>query len=744
MFKRLLFFLLGFVALSGLNAQSPKNRVITIPVTRNGILLREPWVGGMNAPQFSTGDLNNDGIDDLMVFDRYGNKVLTYLSNGDGTDSMFRYAPQFEALFPADLEQFALLRDYNKDRIPDIFTFSNAYAGVRVFKGSIRAGLLHFDLVCPVIQYTDSPYTTVAFVNNADIPAFADVNRDGYLDMLSYDIFGSSVAYYKNLTNLYPGDPAYDIDSFRFTQVTSCWGNFSQNIGSNSMSMNVTCKGGSGQTGTPPGLPRHAGNSIYNFEDPTYHTVDILNGNIGYNNLFYVQNCGDSSYANACVLDSLWPSCDVPMTIPSYPAAYGVDVNNDGLEDLLISPNQTTEELDVNNVLYYKNTGNPSCPYNLITDSFLVHNMLDFGTDSKGLFYDFDGDGLKDIVVGNYGYFQSAAPYISKLAYYRNTGTATQPAFTYQTDNIGGLSQYGLQGIDPAFGDMNGDGKPDMIVGDITGGLSYFQNSSTTGGSVFSSMTASQYFNLNVGANAAPFIYDLNGDSLPDLLVGRQDGGISYFWNFGTKTAPQFSMDSMNLYIGNINVTVSPNSVGYSQPYVFDSAGHLKLLVGSLSGKVFEFDVNTNNLRQGEFNLITSDFLQQPVGTKSTISVADINNDGELEYLVGNGSGGLEIFSDSAWNPGTSLGIAEIEKGPAQLRIYPNPAKDYFTCSVENVELVNPKVEVFNVLGEKLNVEANFLSPRLTVNSANLSNGFYIVKILDAGKAYLGKVLLQR
>jgi hypothetical protein len=657
---------------------------------------------------------------------------------------MFKYAPQFEALFPQDLQQFALLRDYNNDGIPDIFTFANAYAGARVFKGSIQYGLLHFDLVCSVIQYTDSPYTSVAFVNNADIPAFTDVNRDGYIDMLAYDVFGSSIGYYQNLANLYPGDPSYNIDSFKFTQVTSCWGNFSQNIGSNSMSLNVTCKGGNGQPVTPPNLPRHAGNSIYTFEDPTYRTTDILNGNIGYNNLFYVQNCGDSSYANACALDSLWPLCSVPMTIPSYPAAFGVDVNNDGLEDILISPNQTTEEQDVNNVIYYRNTGSLSCPYEMVEDSFLVHNMLDFGTESKGLFYDFDGDGLKDIIVGNYGYFQASAPYISKLAYYRNTGSATQPAFTYQTDDIGGVSQYGLQGVDPAFGDMNGDGKPDLIIGDITGNLSYFQNTSATGGSSFPSMTASQYFNLNVGANAAPFIYDLNGDSLPDLLVGRQDGGVSYFWNFGTKTAPQFSMDSMNLYLGNINVTVSPNSVGYAQPYVYGSAGHLKLFVGSLIGSVYVYDVNTDNLRSGNFNLITSNFLQQYAGAKSTISIADINNDGELEYLVGNARGGLDMYSDSAWDPGTSLGIAEVEKSPAQLRIYPNPAKDYFVCSMVNDEFVKPQVEVFNVLGEKMNVDANFLSPRITVNSANLSNGFYIVRVLDSGKTYLGKVLLQR
>src|ERR1017187_994148 len=102
----LLFCLFGFT-------QSPKYRVVSIPVQRDGVWLRDPWVGGMNAPQFSACDLNQDGTKDLFVFDRDGFQVLTYLSNGNCTDSMFEYAPQYESLFPGGLGQYALIRDYN-------------------------------------------------------------------------------------------------------------------------------------------------------------------------------------------------------------------------------------------------------------------------------------------------------------------------------------------------------------------------------------------------------------------------------------------------------------------------------------------------------------------------------------------------------------------------------------------------------------------------------------------------------
>ena len=731
-----------------INAQSPKNRVISIPVLRNGIQLSQPWVGGVNAPQFSVGDLNQDGINDLVIFDREGSKILTYLSNANGLgDSMYTYAPQYEALFPNGLSQFAMLRDYNHDGIPDLFTFNGQQAGIEVFKGSVQAGILHFDLVCPAINYvTDSPFTATAFANYNDIPIVTDVNRDGDLDILTYAVFGTNVVYYENQAKEHPGNPYYDIDSFRYVQVTSCWGNFSQNAGSNSVQLNTSCKGGTGQdTSQVTGGPRHAGNSLYSFIDPQYHALDLLNGNIGYDNVSFLQNCGDSSYANICAYDSIYPLCDVPIVMRDYPAAFGADVNNDGLEDLLIAPNQTTEARDVKNVMYYKNTGNANCMYAYQNDSFLVHNMLDFGTASKAVFYDMNGDGLSDIVVGNYGYFVPSNPYKSTLAYYQNTGTITHPQFTMITEDYNSFSGYGLQGVNPAFGDLDGDGKPDLLLGDINGYLHYFKNTGTTGSS-YPSMTQAQYFNLNVGLYSAPFIYDVNGDSLNDIIVGNQNGTLSYYWNFGTKTSPMFSADSVNPGFGSINVTLSPNSVGYSQPFIRkDSAGNMLLFVGSLAGYVYQYVVNPANLRSGAFNRITTDFIGQHVGYNSTISIADINNDGKLEYLIGNSRGGLIMYSDSVWDPGTSLGVNEIAPStPHQLHIYPNPAKDYVVCELTNATLFNAQVEIFNLLGEKMNVGISANNSRFTVNTSQLNNGFYIVRVTQLGEVFTGKILLQK
>lgn len=97
--------IVGFVSLICIvifvQAQSPVYRVISIPSIKNNQTLKQPWTGGLNAPQFSPIDLNGDNLKDLFVFDRAGDKVLTFINTGSGNDTAYTYAPQYESLFPA-------------------------------------------------------------------------------------------------------------------------------------------------------------------------------------------------------------------------------------------------------------------------------------------------------------------------------------------------------------------------------------------------------------------------------------------------------------------------------------------------------------------------------------------------------------------------------------------------------------------------------------------------------------------
>ena len=94
------------------------------PLMRNeaGEVLSLGLSGGLNQPQFSNMDFNNDGNQDLFVFDRSGNKVLVFISkvsvSGDVT---YFYDPLYEEYLPGGKE-FMRLVDYNDDGRPDLWT----------------------------------------------------------------------------------------------------------------------------------------------------------------------------------------------------------------------------------------------------------------------------------------------------------------------------------------------------------------------------------------------------------------------------------------------------------------------------------------------------------------------------------------------------------------------------------------------------------------------------------------------
>lgn len=742
-------FLLLFLAVMLSEAQTPKHRVVSIPVKNGAKQLKFPWTGGMNAPQFSPCDLNDDAIQDLFVFDRVGNTILTYLNLNNGTDTTFQYAPQYENLFPRDLEHWALIRDYNNDSIPDIFSraiFYNGepHVGSRVHKGKIENGHLAFDLVRPILNYYSAPYNVNIWTMVDDVPVYTDVNRDGDIDMLTFGIFGAAVEYYENQTMENPGNPNYAIDSFKYLNYTTCWGNFTESGITNAISLNEICKGGR-SSGDDGGGSRHIGSTLYNFDANNDHDVDLLIGDVSFNNLVYVQNCGDSSFANACAWDSLWPSCNTPAIVPIFPGAYGIDADNDGLEDVIVAPNARQGAIDHNNALWYRNTGDTTCQFEYETDTFLVQHSLDFGTDSKPVFFDFTNDGLKDLVVGNFGYFRQFSTYKSALAIYENTGTATKPKFELITDDYKNYSTLNLIAMHPAFGDLDGDGKEDMVVGDLTGYLSFFKNTGAGQANFPATATAAQYFGIDVGQYAAPFVYDVNGDQLNDLIVGKRDGEVSYYWNFGTTGAAMFHADSVNSYFGHVKVNRTGFNDGYATPIVVkDSANNLLLFTGSERGNIFEYLINPANLRSGAFLLIDSDFLKFPVGDESTITVADLNNDGLMEYVLGNARGGLSVYSESIWDT-TALPVAveAIEANDVQIRFYPNPAADYITCEINGVVLSNPVVEVYGLLGQKETAPVTINGNKIGLSTSNLSAGVYFVKVTDSGKVFTGKFLVK-
>jgi len=82
--------------------------------------------------------------------------------------------------------------------------------------------------------------------------------------------------------------------------------------------------------------------------------------------------------------------------------------------------------------------------------------------------------------------------------------------------------------------------------------------------------------NISAGRRSAPALIDLDGDGKLDLVVGREDGGVSTFRNQGTVAAPRFVEDK------SFTLPVPPMSAPVFAD--IDGDGAIDLVSGSVSG----------------------------------------------------------------------------------------------------------------------------------------------------------------
>ncbi len=704
-----------------------------------------PFAGGMSNCQFSGIDLNQDGIKDLVVFDKIGNRLSCFLNTGITDSVVYTFAPQYSVLFP-EINSWMQLIDYNNDGKEDIFTYSNG--GIKVYK-NITTNTLSFLLVKePILSSYNGNYTNL-FCLSEDYPAISDIDNDGDKDILNFWVLGKFVNYHKNLSIEKYGIP----DSLDFQLEDESWGCFAEDEGSNVLLLD-TCLNGS--KSPQKKNFKHSGSTLLAEDFNGDGLKDMVIGDVDYANLIKLTNSGTLTKAKMLSQDTLFPTTNKPINLYSFPIANYLDVNNDGKKDLLVSsfdPGLTTAE-SFNSNWYYKNIGTNTLPsFQFQQPDFLQNKMLDFGTGAYPVLFDIDNDGLKDLFVGNIGYRDTSymqggflqSVFVSKLAYFKNEGTITNPVFKLKTRDFANISALHLHAVYPGFADINNDGKAEMIIGNSDGKLLLFTNNSSVSNPVFV-LSQVNYQNIDVGEFSTPQLFDLNKDGLFDLIIGERQnfwkdasnniiarkGNLNYYKNTGNSTNPIFTLITDSL--GGIDITnYDLSNYGYSAPCFFrTSTGETRLFVGNEDGKILYYKNIDNNLNADFLLADTLKFVQSATkykideGTRTAIAVADINNDNYLDAFVANAAGGISFFKGSPLNTDVQN---ESSNKYVDFEVYPIPCDDSFIIKNKSKSVRFTSVSIYNTYGQLVFDQKADNNEDICINTKKFKQGFYSCKI---------------
>lgn len=597
--------------------QNSFERVYSIPVTKNNTLLTRAWEGGLNHPICSNVDFNNNGVKDLAVFDKTGNRLVVF------KDESLIFEPIHLNI---DLKKWVLFRDYNCDGLMDIFTGTTG--GIKVYKNT---GLFEFVLASTLLQSDLGSFTSNLNVLNEDIPGIIDIDRDGDLDILTFNINGVTIEFHENISKNKTGKCGLD-----FKLNNSCWGIFEENPSTNSIVLNQPCKLPYQPMNRSNGL--HAGSTITTLDQDKNGAIDLLLGDISFNSLTFLQNGGSNLSSNISTKDESFPNYNTPVNINLFPYASYVDVNHDDKNDLVICSNNDGVGENAS-VHLYQNTGVVQDTFTYNTSSFLVNQMLDFGRNAYPIFVDENQDGLTDLLIGNNG-LNLDGEKLGRLTLLRNTGSTASPAFEVIDENYLNFESSEETYLYPTIGDIDKDGDDDLLVGLKNGEILYYNNTAGAGNPYNFVLANGNFEFIDVGNYAAPQLFDLNKDGNLDLILGEQNGSLFYYENQSSTSDYDFSVEIKNL--GNITTQNFDNGVffGYSTPFFFQQKNEINLILGGESGKI-QYYQNIENELESNIILDDSDFHNLKDGSYSKGIIQDLNQDLLPEIILGNASGGL-------------------------------------------------------------------------------------------------------
>jgi gliding motility-associated-like protein len=507
---------------------------------------------------------------------------------------------------------FLSICDIDGDRKPDIAIPNYGDNSVSVFRNTSSSGTIGASSFATRVDFNTG---TGSFGT-----ALGDIDGDGKPDLCVTNNGSSSISLLRNTLTI-PVPPV--ITSFTptagpiGTTVTISGTNFSSTAANNivwfgAVQATVTAATATQLTVTVP-------------TGATYQPISVtttLNGLTAYSNTPFTV-----TFPGSHIIDASAFALKVDFGSGTAPVSSAIaDIDGDGKPDLVIANNNSST------VSVYRNTSSSG---SIAASSFAARVDLITGTNpNRVTIGDIDGDGKPDLIVINQNN--------NSISVFRNTstpGSITASSFATKVDFAAGSSPYYV-----AIGDIDGDGKPDLAVTNWAGNtVSVFRNTSTSG-SITSDSFASKV-DFIVGAYPSGVaVRDIDGDGKPDLVVNNVNNKtVSIFKN--TSTSGYINSGSFASKV-DFTTGTAPLDVAVAD---IDGDGKPDIVVNTPDNNMISVFRNISSLgsiTESSFDSIVVDFSTEYYPFSFTIG--DIDGDGKPDLVVGNNNNSVSVYKNTS------------------------------------------------------------------------------------------------